>query len=105
MICAQCGQMFVAKNAVQRYCSPQCRADFRKQQDVRRNYPPTTFVCGNPKCRKTVETATDRLDKRTRFCSRECEKAYWRHPPKKSHIRNWHSIEEYESYERRTSEY
>ena len=37
------------------------------------------FKC--KKCGNTVVTDTDRLDKRTVFCSRICERRYFRHPP------------------------
>lgn len=65
-------------------------------------YPQITFTCA--KCGITVATETDRLDKRTRFCSALCERRYWRHPPKESMLRNFHSMEEYAGYERLTNE-
>lgn len=45
-------------------------------------------------------------DRRTRFCSAVCEKKYWRHPSFENTTTrtNFHSLREYQSWERRTNE-
>lgn len=67
-------------------------------------YPSITFNCA--KCGRTVVTEEGSGDKRTRFCSESCERAYWRHPPYENEASrtNFHSVEEYASWEGRTNE-
>lgn len=47
-----------------------------KEERIKR-YPPVTFVCLH--CGKTVVTdSSERIDRRTKFCSKACERAHWR---------------------------
>lgn len=101
--CPECGKRFEPKfgAVTQLFCSRKCQARYRKKHGSH-GYPSITFTCAQ--CGRTVVTG-GWLDKRSRFCSRECEKRYWRHPPHEyeSSRQNFHSIEEYESWERRTN--
>lgn len=83
--CLQCGAEFSPKHERSRFCSDYCRRRFYYCG----NHVPRvsiTFTCANPNCGRTVVTETERLDKRTRFCCKECEKKYWRHPPHESTV-------------------
>lgn len=67
-----------------------------------------TFECRY--CGQIVSIAEDAKDKRTVFCSVDCEKKYWKHayrynygPRGNNRITNFHSFEEYVSYEKRTN--
>lgn len=102
MICPECGESFEARAVNQRFCSARRREKHWRIHGYQRRES-ITFLCANPKCRKMVVTETNRPDKRTRFCSRECEKAYWRHPPKDSDIRNFSGMDSYRSYEQKSS--
>ena len=78
-VCLCCGKEYEKKTVTQKYCSVKCQ-----QKYLHKNKAPRvsiTFTCAYRHCGRTVVTETDRLDRRTRFCSRECEKKYWRHPP------------------------
>lgn len=44
---------------------------------VHRMKMPIAFRCAQ--CRRLVVTDPEKNDKRFRFCSQACEKAYWRH--------------------------
>ena len=68
--------------------------------------------CANVRCRKTFtigDRNDGRIDKRERFCCAACEKQYWRDvtrhpkPERVTHLQQFHSAEEYASYERRTN--
>lgn len=77
--CEQCGAEFEKRRDGQRFCSNACaNSNWRKRNRVPR--VAITFTCAYRRCGRTVVTQTDRLDKRTRFCCRECERKYWRHP-------------------------
>ena len=71
-------------------------------------YPVIEFDCAHCGHHVVTEGLHDngRPDKRTRFCSKECEKKYWRHPPfdHESSRQNFRSIQEYASWERRTNQ-
>ncbi len=98
-ICPVCNTEYMPLTVVQIYCSKKCaRTTWGKPKPPR---PSVTFTCAYWKCGRVVVTETDRPDKRSRFCCAECEKKYWRHPPKESMLRNYHRMEEYASYERR----
>lgn len=104
MICKQCGNPFVALSVNQIYCSKSCGNKYRRKHSIQDNYPVIEFNCS--KCGRHVITDGTPKDKRTRFCSHECEKAYWRHPPYEhdTSLTNFHSVGEYLSWERRTNE-
>ena len=107
-ICPNCGKEFEPNDPQRIYCTEKCQRQYNWKAKAGRaklsdNYVSITFQCS--KCDKTVVTDTDRLDKRTRFCSSLCEKRYWRHPPHESEHCNstFRSIKEYASYEQRTN--
>lgn len=102
--CPECGRTFAPTigATIQVFCSGRCQARYSVKHGPY-NRPSITFICA--KCGRTVVTEGGR-DARTRFCSPECEKKYWRHPPHEheSSRQNFRSIEEYERWERRTNE-
>lgn len=96
--CPNCGKEFIANSPNRIYCCRKCGDQYRRKGH-HANYPPTVFVCRN--CGSTVRTEGG-TDKRTVFCSHDCEKQYWRHPPeaKRSQIRNYCSASQYASWEK-----
>ena len=101
--CMECGKPFAAQNARHACCSTECALKWR-----RRNQTPQrvsiAFTCA--KCGRAVVTEPERGDRRSRFCSMECEKKYWRHPPKEGkEVRNYTCAEVYMAYERRTNKH
>ena len=98
--CRQCGCEFTpVLNQI--YCSEKCRViQNRKKGEL--GYPSITFSCA--KCGRVVVTE-GKKDKRSRFCSPECEKKYWRHPPYEHPTSNtmFHNVGDYLSYERRSN--
>lgn len=100
--CRICGRPYERKTVTQRYCSRRCRQKACDRGLTQRES--IVFQCA--KCGKTVVTESERRDMRTRFCSQVCEKKYWRHPPYANEAarQNFHSLREYQSYERRTNE-
>ena len=82
MICRNCGKEFVSKlNQV--HCSKTCYRRFQERKRKGKVFTdkraePVQFNCSQ--CGKAV-SIEDYSDKRSRFCSMECEKKYWRHPP------------------------
>ena len=68
--CAYCGTEIEPRSVNQKYCSHRCacKASYHK----RVSFESVTFTCSM--CGKTVVTDPGRKDKRTRFCSQECEK-------------------------------
>lgn len=104
MKCLQCGAEFTPRTVIQKYCSTKCKYRYYSRHDVNTDYPSITFTCAQ--CGKTVVTEGGVKDKRTRFCCAACEKKFWRHPPweNPSTRINFHSVEEYASWERRTND-
>lgn len=104
MKCKYCGKEFTALTHNAKYCSSSCGDKYRYRHDVQKENPSITFTCAW--CGKTVVTEAGTKDMRTRFCSPECEKKWWRHPPyeHESARINYRSINEYASWERRTNE-
>lgn len=102
--CLECGNFFTPLSVNQIYCSKKCGKAYRKKNRGKIQYPSVTFRCSQ--CGKTVVTEEGSHDKRTRFCSASCEKKFWRHPhwENPSTRINFHSIKEYETYERRTND-
>lgn len=99
-ICPQCGCEFTAAlNKI--FCSVKCQAKYNRTKGAA-GYPTIEFSCA--KCGRLVVT-DGKGDKRSRFCSPECEKKYWRHPPHEHTTSNtmFHNIGEYLSYERRSN--
>lgn len=79
MICPVCNKIFEPTVPNQKYCSTKC------QQWANNNHliPPRVpyeFDCRC--CGKHVVTAPFG-DRRTVFCSKQCEKRWWKHPQKK----------------------
>ena len=102
MRCAYCGTEIEPRAVNQKYCSHRCACKASYHKRVR--FESVTFECSM--CGRTVVTDPERKDKRTRFCSHECEKKYWRHPPYEHETsrQNFRSVEEYGRYEQRTNE-
>ena len=99
--CEFCGKAYEVKTVTQRYCSRHCA--LRASATGRVRYISVTFTCA--KCGRVVVTEPDRRDRRSRFCSAECERRYWRHPPHEHETarQNFRSLEEYAAWERRTN--
>ena len=98
--CPECGRIFVP-SLNQLYCSKKCSFRYYKKHGPV-GYPSVTFNCA--KCGRVV--ATDgKKDRRSRFCSPECEKRYWRHPPHEHTTSNtmFHNVSDYLSYEHRSN--
>lgn len=102
MICPECGKPFQQKTVTQKYCSKKCGNRYRKKHGV--EWVSITFRCA--KCGRRVETDPKARDMRTRFCSAECEKKYWRHPPheQKGYRQTYRSLREMEACERKTNQ-
>lgn len=81
MKCLNCEKEFAPMSANQIYCSAGCGRKYRRKHPERLNFPAVFFKCAN--CGMAVVT-DGKHDKRTRFCSQECNRKYWRHPPKKA---------------------
>lgn len=75
--CINCGKEFLPNTKMQKYCSRSCGSEFRKKNDINSNWPKKTFVCAY--CGKKVTTKGNSSDKRTRFCSNECQEKFWKH--------------------------
>lgn len=104
MKCEYCGAEFTPLTVNQRYCSGKCGYTYRRKHKdaTRRHFPAVTFNCSQ--CGRAVVTDGIR-DRRTRFCSPECEKKYWRHPPHDNPATrtNFKSFAAYATYEKRTN--
>lgn len=102
--CWNCGKPIQPKQYAQhqKFCSEKCRLEYKKLKKTTNYFEPFTFRCS--KCGRVV-SIEDPNDKRTRFCCKECEKKYWRHPPYEhpTNITNYHSVDEYISYEQKTN--
>ena len=105
MRCRQCGEEFEPRTVIQKYCSERRGKRYRSEhgKEINDEYPRIVFQCA--KCNKRVITEGNTRDKRTRFCSAECERKYWKHPPAegKSPLTEFRSMKEYEAYERRSN--
>lgn len=104
MKCKECGNDFSPLSVNQIYCCRSCGEKYRRKNKGKIKYPSITFSCAQ--CGKAVVTEEGSNDKRTRFCCASCEKKYWRHPhwENPSTRINFHSVEEYASYERITND-
>lgn len=102
MKCLYCGEEFTPLSVNQLYCSRSCGNKYRRRNEPP-GYPSIQFNCSQ--CGRTVVTDGVK-DQRTRFCSAQCEKRFWRHPPHESESNriNFRSIDDYARYERRTNE-
>lgn len=101
--CLYCGVDFTALTVTQKYCSRLCGARYRRKHKGENLNPSVTFNCSQ--CGKIVVTEEGSNDRRSRFCSETCEKKFWRHPHWENPTTriNFHSMEEYASYEKRTN--
>lgn len=79
MKCEYCDADFTPRTVTQRYCSAKCRYAYRGEHPgtAKLHFPSITFRCSQ--CGKQVTTDGVK-DMRTKFCSRECEKKFWKHP-------------------------
>lgn len=103
--CPVCGEKFEKIHRLQVYCSETCyQAADRRKVKAQRLRPSVRFECAH--CGKTVITDPESGDKRSRFCSKECERKYWRHPPQDYSPRNqcFQSAGQIAAYEKRTNE-
>ena len=102
--CQNCGKPISASpyTAKQLFCCEECRVEFHKK-NKKITFVPFDFTCA--RCGRVIHIESID-DKRTRFCCEECEKRYWRHPPYEHETSktNFHSAQEYLSWERRTNE-
>lgn len=102
--CWCCGKPITPRAFVthQLFCSDSCRREYKAKGMTQQFFDPIEFDCSQCGRRIRVETPDD---KRTRFCSASCEKKYWRHPPYEQETArtNFHSVQEYLSWERRTN--
>ena len=80
--CLECGKLYEPKAVTQKYCSPAFGVKYRAQGKQR--YSSITFYCAN--CGKKVITKENVRDMRIKFCCRECERKYWKHPHKKKKL-------------------
>lgn len=78
MKCLNCGEEFTPQAVNQKYCCVSCQRKYIRTHDMDKEYPSITFTCA--RCGKTVVTEGGTKDKRTRFCSKSCEKKFWRKP-------------------------
>lgn len=103
MKCLNCNEEFIPLSVNQLYCCTKCGVKYRKSHDTSYLYPSIEFNC--TMCGKKVVTEEGLKDKRTRFCSNECEKKYWKHPfyEHESNNTNFHNINHYISWEKRTN--
>lgn len=101
--CLNCGEEFTPGTVVQKYCCRKCGNEYRRTHNIDDQYPSITFTCSH--CGKVVVTEGGCKDKRTRFCSPQCEKKFWRHPhwEHESTNINFASIKQYESWEKFTN--
>lgn len=98
MICPWCKRDFDDSNypLSRKFCSTECAAKAYKA-NVHVDFPVREFYCAH--CGKHVIT-DGKNDRRRRFCCKECEKKYWKHPPENwANNTNYHSQQEYESHE------
>ncbi len=104
MRCLNCEKEFMPLTVIQKYCSAKCGRQYRHKNKGKIEYPSITFCCAQ--CGKKVVTEEGSGDKRERFCSRACEKKFWKHPHWENTATriNFRTAEEYFGYERRTNE-
>lgn len=114
MICLECGREFERKTVTQKYCSNACGSRYVRrhksdpEEERARLYPARSFTCaccGYP----VAICAGNSMDMRTRFCSGQCERKYWKHPPGRhmpsnNRMTTYRSVEEYMRHERGTNE-
>lgn len=80
MICPVCRKEFTSNYAFQIYCSSSCSSfaqyhfTAEEKREFSRILPSFNCRC----CGRTV--VPEKGDRRTVFCSKQCEKKYWRHP-------------------------
>ena len=92
--CINCGNKFTPKNNRQKFCSPKCQKEHTRKKakmEKDKNWPSKRFLCAY--CGKRVDTSYGTGDRRTRFCSEECQIRYWKHNrPKKITTSEWAEI-------------
>lgn len=86
--CLYCGALFSTSRKNKKFCSPRCCHYYHNRigkQHKLDNFKETSvireFLC--KRCGKHVYVS-DKLDRRTEFCSAQCCRNYWRHREK------WH---------------
>lgn len=81
--CVVCGKSFEQKRITQRFCSAKCRRYANRHDELFKHEEeaegaPVLWSFSCVKCGKLVRV-TSPNDRRTKFCSRRCEKLYWKH--------------------------
>lgn len=103
--CWNCGNPIKANAFTQhqKFCSVKCRNEYKRKNKTTQYFEPFSFTCAQ--CGREIYIDTPD-DKRTRFCCKECEKKYWKHPPHENPTSrtNFHSVDEYINYEKRSNE-
>ena len=110
--CAWCGKPFQRNTDYQIFCSHACGDRSRNARNAKKiDYyaralrDSLTFECAN--CGKSVTTTPEDGDKRSKFCSAQCEKTYWKYKYKLDQKfpsrQNFHSFNHYANYEKYTN--
>lgn len=101
--CPNCGKEFEPTTVQQKYCCKKCCQQYNAKHGEGADIEPFDFTCA--KCGRVVHVEGNK-DKRSRFCSKECEKKYWRHPPHENPAvrTNFSSIDAYKRWEKKTNE-
>lgn len=99
--CPWCDKEFVPVYNAHIFCSRKCRQLYVKKNGKAPEPPTIIFECAQ--CGRKVQAGGK--DRRTRFCSRECEHKYWKHPPYETEPRNqmFKSLGSAESHEKWTN--
>lgn len=103
--CAVCGKPMNDDYTFQVYCSYECRnvgCHYKLKASQYRQQ--IRFECAN--CGKTIVTENGN-DKRSRFCCKQCEKSYWKHPPQDNphSAQRFSNFQRYANYEKWTNEH
>lgn len=84
--CVVCGTSFEPVRKSQKYCSHKCQHYARKHDVEERQEDETapilrTYTC--VRCGKPINIRSN-ADRRIKFCSKHCEKLYWKHSRKQT---------------------
>ncbi len=76
MRCKVCGEEFIPHHPLQKYCSSYCKNKAKRVLDMKEEWPARIFDCAQ--CGQRVVTEPGTGDRRTRFCSEECQRKFYR---------------------------
>lgn len=88
--CKWCKKIFIPSRQKQMFCSHRCSHYFHNRIGNHTGIEPKPdsyvkkFVCAQ--CGKVVYIQDEKQDKRTRFCSSQCIRRYYRHSKKKEGV-------------------